>query len=55
MNRNNIWIHIGLAVVLITLAAVLGQLGRWQGSLRTARTAGGLRASRPGTGRLLLL
>jgi thermitase len=38
MNRNNIWIHIGLAVVLITLAAVLGQLGRWQGSLRTART-----------------
>ncbi|MEO7672943.1 MAG: S8 family serine peptidase [Pyrinomonadaceae bacterium] len=30
MNRNNIWIHIGLAVVVITTAAVLGQIRRWQ-------------------------
>lgn len=30
MNRNNIWIHIGIAVVLITMAAVLGQIGRWR-------------------------
>lgn len=34
MNRNNIWIHIGLAVVLITLAAVLGQIGRWKTALK---------------------
>jgi thermitase len=30
MNRNNIWIHICIAVVLITMAAVWGQLRRWQ-------------------------
>jgi thermitase len=30
MNRKNIWIHIGLAVVLVTLAAVLGQIERWK-------------------------
>ena len=30
MNRNNIWVHIGLAVVVITTAAVLGQIRRWQ-------------------------
>ena len=34
MNRNNIWIHIGIAVILITLAAVLGQIGRWRAALR---------------------
>ena len=30
MNRNNFWIHFGIAVVIITTAAVLGQIGRWQ-------------------------
>ena len=30
MNRNNFWIHFGIAVVVITLAAVLGQIRRWQ-------------------------
>ncbi len=35
MNRNNIWIHVGIAVVLITLAAVLGQIRVWQTGLRT--------------------
>jgi subtilisin family serine protease len=35
MNRNNIWIHVGLAVVLITLAAVVGQIDRWRLALRT--------------------
>ncbi len=30
MNRNNIWIHICIAVVIITFAAVLGQIRRWQ-------------------------
>jgi thermitase len=30
MNRNNIWIHICIAVVLITMAAVWGQIRRWQ-------------------------
>lgn len=33
MNRNNIWIHVGIAVVLITLAAVLGQIDRWRTAL----------------------
>lgn len=33
MNRNNIWIHVGIAVVLITLAAVLGQIERWKSAL----------------------
>ena len=35
MNRNNIWIHVGLAVVLITMVAVVGQIERWETSLRT--------------------
>ncbi|MDQ3490285.1 MAG: S8 family serine peptidase [Acidobacteriota bacterium] len=30
MNRNNIWIHIGIAVIFITMATVLGQIRRWQ-------------------------
>jgi subtilisin family serine protease len=34
MNRNNIWVHIGLAVVLVTLAAVIGQIDRWKTALR---------------------
>ena len=35
MNRNNFWIHFGIAVVVITMAAVLGQIRRWETSLRT--------------------
>jgi subtilisin family serine protease len=30
MNRNNFWIHFCVAVILITFAAVLGQLRYWQ-------------------------
>jgi len=30
MNRNNFWIHFGIAVVIITMAAVFGQIRRWQ-------------------------
>lgn len=33
MNRNNIWIHLCLAVVLIMLAAVMGQIRRWQSTI----------------------
>jgi subtilisin family serine protease len=33
MNRNNIWIHIAVAAVLITFAAVLGRIDRWKTSL----------------------
>src|SRR5213075_865265 len=33
MNRSNIWIHIGIAVVLVAMAAVLGQIGRWRSGL----------------------
>ena len=35
MNRHNIWIHIGLAAILVTLAAVVGQIDRWRSGLRT--------------------
>ena len=38
MNRNNIWIHIGIAVVVVTLAAVLGQVRRWENSLDSSKT-----------------
>ncbi len=49
MNRNNIWIHVGIAVVLVTMAAVLGQIGRWRTSLQLSsdrlQTGPGLGAS----------
>lgn len=38
MNRNNFWIHLGIAVVLITMAAVIGQINRWRTTLRQTRT-----------------
>jgi len=34
MNRGNIWIHVGLAVVLVSFAAVLGRIDRMVSSLR---------------------
>ena len=34
MNRNNFWVHFGVAVVLITMAAVLGQIRNWQSKLK---------------------
>ena len=53
MNRNNIWIHVGLAVVLVTLAAVIGQIDRWKAALRwtpdaakTVRTVTPVRSER---------
>ncbi|MGI8467995.1 MAG: S8 family serine peptidase [Pyrinomonadaceae bacterium] len=33
MNRKNIWIHVCIAVVIVTLAAVLGQIRHWEKSL----------------------
>jgi thermitase len=39
MNRNNIWIHVTVAVVLITIAAVLGQIERWKAALNSSNTA----------------
>lgn len=38
MNRNNFWIHIAIASVIISMAAVLGQIKRWESSLRHAET-----------------
>lgn len=43
MNRNNIWIHIGLATVLIVFAAVLGQIERWKTALNTPDTTRSIR------------
>jgi subtilisin family serine protease len=39
MNRNNIWVHISFAVILLALAAVIGQIDRWRAALRTAPPA----------------
>ena len=33
MNRNNFWIHLGIAVTLIAMAAIFGQIKRWQSAL----------------------
>jgi subtilisin family serine protease len=30
MNRNNIWVHLGIALVIIGIAATLGQVRNWQ-------------------------
>ncbi|HET6424658.1 MAG TPA: hypothetical protein VFG20_13295, partial [Planctomycetaceae bacterium] len=38
MNRNNIWVHIGIAAVLISFAAVIGQIDRWRAGLRVKDT-----------------
>lgn len=38
MNRKNIWIHITVAVVAITFAAVLGQIRHWENSLEKYKT-----------------
>ncbi len=35
MNRKNIWVHVALAVVLVTFAAVLGQIERMRSSIRS--------------------
>ena len=35
MNRNNIWVHISFAVILVALAAVIGQIDRWRAALKT--------------------
>ncbi|MGI8641330.1 MAG: S8 family serine peptidase [Pyrinomonadaceae bacterium] len=34
MNRNNFWTHLGIAVLLIGLAAIIGQIVRWDARLR---------------------
>ena len=38
MNRGNILIHVGIAIILIALAAVLGQIGRWRTALKIQDT-----------------
>ncbi|HUR97186.1 MAG TPA: S8 family serine peptidase [Pyrinomonadaceae bacterium] len=47
MNRNNIWIHVGIAVVLVTLAAVLGQIRLWENKLSSAKTSRGWATTAP--------
>ncbi len=34
MNRNNFWIHLTVAVVIISMAAILGQVRNWRTTLR---------------------
>ncbi len=47
MNRKNIWIHICIASVVITTAAILGQINRWETGLRTAATTQTIRVAPP--------
>jgi subtilisin family serine protease len=35
MNRRNIWIHISIALVIIGVAALAGQISRWKSATRT--------------------
>jgi subtilisin family serine protease len=37
MNRKNFWIHLGIAVVLISFAAMAGQIARWKPSAPTVK------------------
>ncbi|QYO65950.1 S8 family serine peptidase [Leptolyngbya sp. 7M] len=38
MNKSNIWIHLTVAIVLVTFAAILGQIDRWRAALRSINT-----------------
>lgn len=49
MNRNNFWIHFGIAIILITFAAVLGQLDRWRSALRSSTTETTKAVQKPNT------
>ena len=46
MNRNNFWTHLGIAVILIGLAAVIGQVVRWE-SNRFTKSAESVKAVTP--------
>ena len=53
MNRNNLWIHITLAVVLVAFAAVLGQMDRWRTALSSHKAETQQRGGTPGETRPL--
>jgi len=36
MNRKNIWVHVTLAVIMITFAAIFGQIERWRAALKSS-------------------
>lgn len=38
MNKNNIWIHLGIAITLIGMAAVIGQFRSWQNEFSERRS-----------------
>lgn len=38
MNRKNIWIHICIAAVAVSMAAILGQINRWEKGLNVVTT-----------------
>lgn len=47
MNRNNFWIHLGIAVVVVTFAAVLGQISRWQYNRNSAPVISSTTTTKP--------
>jgi subtilisin family serine protease len=47
MNRKNIWIHVMVAAVLVTMAGIIGQVDRWRASLTGAPKIQQRSASKP--------
>lgn len=37
MNKNNFWIHLGIALVIISIAAIAGQIRNWQAQIQERR------------------
>ena len=35
MNRKNFWIHLGIALVIVSIAAMVGQIRKWSVSIET--------------------
>ena len=46
MNRNNFWSHFGIAMLLIGMAAIIGQIVRWEATLRESKPVSQKAASR---------
>ncbi len=37
MNRNNFWMHLGIAMLLIGMAAIIGQIVRWESQMSASK------------------
>jgi thermitase len=39
MNRNNIWVHLGIAIIIVGIAGIVGQVRNWQISVNERQAA----------------